>query len=134
MGSSPFVPMGAKHPYLVKGLMHEDHRPGEAAAADLAIQSPLETVSNSASMESATSASAPCRLPSNNELTVLHDVTAEVRRRQAQAIVSSFRNVPGVILVITDTQWHLGIDGDVFGVTGYTAPEFLKSHPTMRIG
>merc|ERR1719201_1649608 len=57
---------------------------------------------------------------------------AEVRRRQAQAIVSSYRNVPGVILVITDTQWHLGIDGDVFGVTGYTAPEFLKSHPTMR--
>merc|ERR1719201_1740289 len=57
---------------------------------------------------------------------------AEVRRRQAQAIVSSYRNVPGVILVITDTQWHLGIDGDVFGVTGYTAPEFLESNPTMR--
>merc|ERR1719201_2730834 len=57
---------------------------------------------------------------------------AEVRRRQAQAIVSSYRNVPGVILVITDTQWHLGIAGDVFGVTGYTAPEFLESNPTMR--
>merc|ERR1719174_904769 len=134
MDSSSFVPMGVKHPYLVKGLlMHEDHRPIEAAAAaDLAIQSPVETVSSSTSMESTTSVSAPRRLPSDNELTVLHDVTAEVRRRQTQIIVSSYRNVPGVILVITDTQCHLGIDGDVLGVTGYTAPEFLESNPTMR--
>ena len=133
LGSSPFVPTGARRPYLVRGLVHGDHRPGRAGATvDLALPSPLETVSITASMTSAMSPRASHQHPSNDEQMVLRDMTAEVRHRQTQAIVSSFRDAAGVILVITDTQWHLGIDGDVFGVTGYTARQFLASNPTMR--
>ena len=65
------------------------------------------------------------RLLDGNALVVLHDVTAEVRLRKAQASAASI----GVIRVTTDMQSHLGVNGDVLGVTGYTAGEFLALDP-----
>ena len=121
--SSPFAPVGAEHPYPLRALMHEDHWPGEAV--NVAIQSPLtmrkDVPVSMAELEGThrdrlMMDRAPRQLPSNIELVAFQDY------RQAQAIVSSFQNIQGVILVITDTQWHLSIDGDVLGVTGYTAP------------
>ena len=38
-------------------------------------------------------------------------------------------NLPGVILVTTDMTSHLSVDGDVLGVTGYTAEEFVALDP-----
>ena len=75
---------------------------------------------------------ASCRLPSGNELMVLHDVTAEVRLREANATVAIFQqNLPGVILVTVtmDMSAHVAVDGDVFGVTGYTVDEFMALDP-----
>ena len=38
-------------------------------------------------------------------------------------------NLPGVILVTSDLRSHLSVDGDVLGVTGYTAEEFVALDP-----
>ena len=72
------------------------------------------------------------RLPDDNELLVLHDVTAEVCLRQATAVVATFRNLPGVILVTVTMNMcsHLDVEGDVLGVTGYTSDEFLALDPS----
>ena len=38
-------------------------------------------------------------------------------------------NLPGVMLVTTDLKSHLSVDGDVLGVTGYSADEFVALDP-----
>ena len=68
------------------------------------------------------------RLANGNHLVVVHDVTADVFLRETRA---TFQNLPGYILVTTDTVSHLGVDGDVFGVTGYTDDEFLSLDPRL---
>ena len=145
---SPYVQVGAKRPYLLEGLRSEAYRPGNAAVGVhvRVIQIPLETI---AAMRTGgpvpmlelegthhhghalrlpmDTASRP--LPNDAEWLVFRDVTAEVRLRQVKAIVDTFQNLPGVILVTTDMELHLGIDGDVLGVTGYSANEFLALNP-----
>ena len=69
------------------------------------------------------------RLANGNELLVIHDVTADVYLRELRATMATFQNLPGFILVTTDMVSHLAVDGDVFGVTGYTAEEFVALDP-----
>ena len=44
---------------------------------------------------------------------------------------ATFQNIPGVILVTTtaDMGSHLGVDGDILAVTGYTTAEFVTLNP-----
>ena len=56
----------------------------------------------------------------------LHSAEAQVKHVRA-----TFQNLSGVILVTltTDMVSHLGADGDILGVTGYTTDEFLALDP-----
>ena len=48
---------------------------------------------------------------------------------KAKATMDLFHNLPGFILVTTDMESHLDVEGDVLGVTGYTADEFVALDP-----
>ena len=76
-----------------------------------------------------------CRLSSDNELVVLHDMTADVCLHKVTVKVDSavnlFQNVPSVILVrvTMDMSDHVSVHGDVFGVTRYTVNELMSLDP-----
>ena len=44
-------------------------------------------------------------------------------------LTTALQHLPEFILVTTDMESHLGVNGDVLGVTGYTADEFLALDP-----
>merc|ERR1719174_2153197 len=67
------------------------------------------------------------RLPDGSIFLAFYDANAD---REAKATMAALQQLPGFILVTTDMESHLGVDGDVLGVTGYTANEFLALDPT----
>ena len=56
-----------------------------------------------------------------NAFIVLHAITADTRQTQPSSTIGG----SGVLHITTDLTLHLGVDGDVLGVTGYTDTEFL---------
>ena len=69
------------------------------------------------------------RLENGNELLVIHDVTADVHLRELRDTMAAFKDLPDYLLVTTDMMSYLAVDGDVFGITGYTAEEFMRLSP-----
>ena len=149
---SPYVQVGDRRPYLLDGMVHETRRPGSTAVAVnvRVIQIPLEIIAAMRTggpvplidseetdndwpkIGSARAKTAHALTNDNeNELQLSRDMASETRPRQTKASVDTFlrQTFPGVILVTTDMVLHLGVDGDVLRVTGYSANEFLALDP-----